>query len=256
MRRVSVIGIGAGNPDDITIAAIKALNAADVFFVIDKPGARDELSRARLEVISRHVTQSAYRTVVVEDPERDRSADAYVEAVEEWRARRAAMWGRLICDELAAGEHGAFLVWGDPALYDSTIAVLDRVAAGGIVAFELEVIPGISAVASLTARHGIALNRVGGAVQITTGRRLLAGLDADAADVVVMLDAGCAFASVASRGDLEIFWGAYLGTDDELLVSGRLEDVAEEIVRVRAAARDRKGWIMDTYLLRKVDPAG
>ena len=37
MRRVSVVGIGAGDPDDLTVAAIKALNATDVFFVIEKP---------------------------------------------------------------------------------------------------------------------------------------------------------------------------------------------------------------------------
>lgn len=256
MRRVSVIGIGAGNPDDITVSAIKALQASDVFFVIDRPRERSDLSRARLEIIERHVMGRAHRTVVVEDPQRDRSADAYVEAVEDWRARRASVWARLIAGELADGEHGAFLVWGDPALYDSTIAVLDQVAASATVTFELDVVAGISCIASLTARHGISLNRVGGAVQITTGRRLAAGLDSEAADVVVMLDAGCAFQTLADRGNLEIYWGAYLGTDDELLVAGRLEDVAEEIVRVRSAARERKGWIMDTYLLRKVIPAG
>lgn len=248
-----MIGIGAGNPDDITVSAIRALNAADVFLVIDKPGARDELSRARLEIIERHVTGGEHRTVVIEDPKRDRSAEAYVEAVEDWRARRAEVWGRLLCDELADGERGAFLVWGDPALYDSTIAVLDRISADGRVEFELDVIPGISAIAALTARHRIALNRVGQAVQITPGRRLAGALDSDAADVVVMLDADCAFTSFTDR-ELEIYWGAYLGTEDELLVAGRLADAADEIVRVRAEARERKGWIMDTYLLRKVNP--
>ncbi len=254
MRRVSVIGIGAGNPDDLTLAAIAAIAAADVFFVIDKPGAREELSRARLAIIDRHAPGSGQRTALVEDPQRDRSAEAYVEAVDDWRARRATAWGRLIARELAGDEHGAFLVWGDPALYDSTIAVLDRIAADGTLAFELDVIPGISAIASLTARHRIALNRVGQAVLVTTGRRLAAGLDSDAADVVVMLDAGCAFTTVADR-DLEIYWGAYLGTEDELLVSGRLADVADDIVRLRAQARARKGWIMDTYLLRKPSAA-
>lgn len=252
MRRVSVIGIGAGDPDDITVAAIKALNATDVFFVIDKPDQRDDLVRQRREIIARHVTGTSHRTVVVDDPERDRSAAAYVEAVEDWRRRRADVWEALIGDELADGQRGAFLVWGDPALYDSTIAVIDQVAARATVAFELDVIPGISAIAALTARHRIALNRVGEPVQITTGRRLAEGFPADADDIVVMLDADCAFRTVDDR-DLDIYWGAYIGTDDEILVSGRLADVAEEIVRVRGEARERKGWIMDTYLLRKPD---
>jgi precorrin-6A synthase len=119
------------------------------------------------------------------------------------------------------------------------------------VRFAVEVIPGISAVAALCARHAIALNRVGEAVHITTGRRLAReGLPPNAPDVVVMLDAHCAFA--AQRGeDLDVYWGAYLGTPDEILVAGAVDDVADEIVRVRAAARERKGWIMDTYLLRR-----
>jgi precorrin-6A synthase len=247
---VSVIGIGSGDPDDVTIAAIKALNESDVFFVIDKPGTRDDLVVLRREIIDRYVTGTSHRTVAVADPERDRGASAYVEAVEDWRRRRADVWEGLIRDELAEGEGGAFLVWGDPALYDSTIAVIDQIAARGTVAFELDVIPGISAVAALTARHRIALNRVGEAVQITTGRRLARGLPESARDVVVMLDASCAFRTVDEH-DVDIYWGAYLGTDDEILVSGRLADVADEIVRVRGEARERKGWIMDTYLLRR-----
>jgi precorrin-6A synthase len=249
MRHLSVIGIGAGNPDDITIAAIKALNASDVFFVIDKPGEREELALARRDIIARHVTGSDRRIVDVSDPERDREAARYAEAVEDWRRRRADVWEALIAGELRDGQRGAFLVWGDPALYDSTIAVIDRIAERGTVSFELDVVPGISCVAALTARHRIALNRVGRPVQITTGRRLAEGFPAGADDVVVMLDVGCAFRDVDP--EVEIYWGAYIGTEDEILVAGRLADVADEIVRVRAEARERKGWIMDTYLLRR-----
>jgi precorrin-6A synthase len=249
MRHVSIVGIGAGGPDDITVAAVKALAASDVLFVIEKPGARSELSRARREMVARHVPEGERRIVAVEDPERDRAAEAYVEAVEDWRRRRADVWEAAVRDELGDGRRGAFLVWGDPALYDSTIAVLDEVAARGRVDVEVEVVPGVSAIASLTARHAIALNRVGGAVQITTGRRLASGFPSEADDVVVMLDAGCAFRDLDP--DVEIYWGAYLGTEDEILVSGPIGEVADEIVRLRAQARARKGWIMDTYLLRR-----
>jgi precorrin-6A synthase len=65
-----------------------------------------------------------------------------------------------------------------------------------------------------------------------------------------MLDADCSFATVEPAG-VEIYWGAYLGTPDELLVAGPLAEVADDIRRVRAAARERKGWIMDTYVLRR-----
>jgi precorrin-6A synthase len=157
---------------------------------------------------------------------------------------------RAIVEELSDDDCGAFLVWGDPSLYDSTIAVLDQILARGAVSFEHEAIPGISSVQALTARHRIALNRVGRAVQITTGRRLAEGFPDGVDEVVVMLDADCSFRHLPDDG-LEIHWGAYIGMQDEILVSGRLSDVGEEIVRRRAEARERKGWIMDAYLLRR-----
>ncbi len=50
---------------------------------------------------------------------------------------------------------------------------------------------------------------------------------------------------------LEIFWGAYLGMPEEILLAGPLAEIAPRIAEVRAAARARHGWIMDTYLLRR-----
>jgi precorrin-6A synthase len=72
----------------------------------------------------------------------------------------------------------------------------------------------------------------------------------DVDDVVVMLDGRTAFAGLPDT-DLDIYWGAYLGTPDEILMAGDLLAVREEIVRRRAEARVRKGWIMDIYLLRR-----
>ncbi|MBV9577140.1 MAG: precorrin-6A synthase (deacetylating), partial [Chloroflexi bacterium] len=36
MRKVLVIGIGAGNIEHVTVQAINALNRVDVFFITDK----------------------------------------------------------------------------------------------------------------------------------------------------------------------------------------------------------------------------
>jgi precorrin-6A synthase len=251
VRRLLVIGVGAGDPEHVTAQAARALNDVDAFFVIEKEGDASELVALRQGILERFAEGSTYRIVAVPDPPRDRTAAAYDAAVEEWRDRRAATWEGLLRDELAEDEVGAFLVWGDPSLYDSTLDVIERVLAAGRVDLEHEVIPGVSAVHALTARHRIPLNRVGGAVQITTGRRLAAGgWPPGVDDVVVVLDADCAFRHLDPAG-VEIFWGAYLGTPDELLVAGLLAQAGPEIERVRAEARARKGWIMDTYLLRR-----
>ncbi|MGH3341800.1 MAG: precorrin-6A synthase (deacetylating) [Carbonactinosporaceae bacterium] len=255
MRRILVIGIGAGDPDQLTLQAIKALNQVDVFFLLDKGQQVAELARLRCDLLARHAGQRPYRVVEAQDPHRDRTGRGYPAAVGEWRRRRADLYERLITDELADHQCGGFLVWGDPALYDSTIGVLDTVCDRGMVAFDYTVIPGISSVSALAARHRIGLNRVGKPVQITTGRRLSEGLPKEADDVVVMLDSRVAFRQIADDG-LEIFWGAYLGTPDEILVSGLLAEVGHRVEELRAEARERKGWIMDTYLLRRTSGSG
>jgi len=68
---------------------------------------------------------------------------------------------------------------------------------------------------------------------------------------VVMLDADCAFQKCPPG--TQIWWGAYLGTEHELLASGTVGEVGKQIVSTRADARARRGWIMDTYLLRSTD---
>lgn len=252
MRRLLLIGIGAGDPGYVTQAAIEALNEVDVFFVMEKSEEKDELVALRREICARYIEGESYRIVAVRDPERDRDAAAYAAAVEDWRRARAQIWEAVIAAELGEDGVGAILVWGDPSLYDSTLAIVDSIRTAGRLTLAVEVIPGVSAIAALCARHAIALNRVGEAVLITTGRRLARdGWPAAVPDVVVMLDARCAFLGIPDPDGVDIYWGAYLGTTDEILVAGRVARVGADIAALRAAARERKGWIMDTYLLRR-----
>jgi precorrin-6A synthase len=252
MRRVLVIGIGTGNPEHVTVQAINAMKEADVFFVMDKGGAKAELVQARKKICDRYLGNHSYRVVEVRDPERDRASPAYQEAVEDWYRQRADLYERLINDELDEDGCGAFLVWGDPSLYDGTIRILEQIAASASTRFEYDVVPGITSIQALAARHRISLSRIGESILITTGRRLVQGLPDGVENVVAMLDADCSFRNLDD--DLQIYWGAYLGTDDEILTSGPLRDRSAGIERARHEARSRKGWIMDTYLLRR--PAG
>ncbi|WP_369393599.1 precorrin-6A synthase (deacetylating) [Streptomyces sp. CG1] len=252
MRKIHVIGIGAGDPEQLTLQAVGALRSTDVFFLLDKGEVKSDLTQLRRDMLGAHLPEVSYRVVEARDPERDRKAGgpAYSPAVEDWRSARAGIYERLIAEELGEDGTGAFLVWGDPALYDSTLGILQEVLARGAVAFEYDVIPGVSSVSTLVARHRTGLNRVARPVQITTGRRLAEGFPEGVDDVVVMLDAHQAFRQYA-EDDIDIYWGAYLGTPDEILVSGPIAEAGPRIERVRAEARERKGWIMDTYLLRR-----
>jgi precorrin-6A synthase len=250
VRKLLVIGIGAGDPEHVTVQAIRALNRVEVFFVVGKGPEKEDLVRLRREICDRYVERPDYRIVEIPDADRDRTPPDYHAEVDVWRGRRTALWEAAIRDELRDGRCGGFLVWGDPSLYDGTVAVLEQIRAAGNVELEYDVVPGISSVQALAAKHRITLNRIGGAIQITTGRRLAEGFPEEADDVVVMLDGGCTFRQVAPSG-IDVYWGAYIGTDDELLLAGELSEVANEIERTRQEARRRKGWIMDTYLLRR-----
>jgi precorrin-6A synthase len=250
MRKVFIIGIGVGNPDYVTIQAINALNKVDVFFILDKGQEKEDLVSLRKEICERYIEDKSYRFVELVDPSRDRTDPSYESAVRAWHEQRAALYEQLIGEELGENECGAFLVWGDPSLYDSTLRIIHQLIERGTVAFDYEVIPGISAVQALAARHKIPLNRIGQSIQITTGRKIAEGLPNNIDDVIVMLDADCSFKAI-DPADIEIYWGAYLGTEDEILVSGSLRELMNDIERMRAEAKARKGWIMDTYLLRK-----
>lgn len=250
MKRILIVGIGAGNPEHMTIQGINALNGADVLFVPTKGVKKTELADLRREIIGRYVTNPEARVVEFAIPERRTEDRSYNRSVDDWHAAIASIHADLIAYELGHDQTGAFLVWGDPMLYDSTIRIIERVRALGTVEFDYSVIPGITSLQALCAAHRVPLNLVGKPVEITTGRRLKESFPEKSETVAVMLDGEQAFSKV-DASDATIYWGAYLGTPDEITISGPLAEKSAEILEARRAARESMGWIMDIYLLRK-----
>lgn len=252
MRRVRVIGIGPGHPDQVTAEAVRAMNEVDYFLVPDKSAdhaGTDGLLRAREEICRRHLRRPA-RIVTVRDPERDRDDPAdYRSAVEDWHAARAAAYEEAM---LARPGDVGFLVWGDPSLYDSTIRVVERVLARGVLAFDYDVVPGVSSLQLLAARHRLVLNDIGASLTVTTGRRLPAEAAAGADNLLVMLDGALRCACLPDPASWHLWWGANLGSPEEALAQGRLDQALDDVRRARAEVKAAAGWVMDTYLLRRV----
>ncbi len=252
MRKIIIVGIGTGNPEHITIQAINALRTAQVIFIPDKGTQKTELGQVRKDLCDTYLTAGTYRIVEYNMPERDTRSDDYQGSVAAWHAERATLYEQMLRKELADGECGAFPVWGDPSLYDSILRIIAAVREHGSVPFEYTVIPGISSAQVLAARHRIALNQIAEPLLITTGRRFAESLqrgEALAQDALVMLDAHCTFTQLKDP-DAQIYWGAYLGMPDEILLGGKVREVGPLIQRTRSEARARKGWIMDSYLIR------
>lgn len=249
MRTIVVIGIGTGSPAHMTLEAIAALTAADHVFIPTKGEDKAALADLRRAICDQHLDDADARITEFALPVRDAANASYRAGVDDWHAEIAERYESLIT-RMGETDSAALLVWGDPGLYDSTLRILERVRARNAVDFSTTVIPGITAIQALTAAFAIPLNRIGAPVLITTGRRLAAGWPDDADTIVVMLDGRQAFAALEDP-DLYIYWGAYLGAPEQILLQGPLHAIRDEITTARAAARERHGWIMDTYLIRK-----
>jgi precorrin-6A synthase len=251
-RTVHVVGIGAGSPGHLTLDAVEALRSVDVVLLLHKRGAADELTDSRTAIAERFAPQA--RIVRRQDAHRERGTTEegrYLQTTQEWRDERLALYEELLSTEVPDGGSVALLAWGDPGIYDGTVDTVERIVERGNVAVEWTVIPGISAPAALTAAHRVTMTRTGRPAVVTPARQVIAGTPAERADLVVMLDGADQHGVDAVDDDATVYWGAYLGTSDETLISGRLGDVRDEILSTRAELRERKGWIMDTYLVRR-----
>lgn len=252
MINLRLIGIGTGNPDHLTLAAIKTLNQADLILLPRKGADKSDLADLRRNICA-SILSKPVRIIEFDMPMRNERTE-YLAAVQDWHAAIATLWANLIAEHLPREkqQHGnvALMVWGDPSLYDSTLRIAARLNASG-VPLQVHVVPGISSIQALTAAHGIPLNKLAEPVLITTGRRLRKdGWPTTADTIVVMLDSGGAFCTLDPT-DIEIWWGAYLGMPHQVLIAGTLVDVAEKILARRAELKEKHGWIMDVYLMRR-----
>ncbi|MGY6634125.1 MAG: precorrin-6A synthase (deacetylating) [Alkalilacustris sp.] len=275
MDELTLIGVGTGNPDHLTRQGIAAMRAADVVLIPRKGADMADLADLRRDICATvlgpdtgqphdtgpHTTRPhaarphpasphstrPHVTQIVEFDMPVRAADGdYLSDVADWHDAIAQAWRAALASAPGA-RHAALLIWGDPSLYDSALRIAGRLSP----APRLTVVPGITALQALCAAHAIPLNDLGAPFLVTTGRRLRAeGWPAATRTVAVMLDGACAFRTLAPQG-VHIWWGAYLGMPHEITLAGPLADLAPRITQTRAAARDRHGWIMDTYLLRR-----
>ncbi|RXH22317.1 MULTISPECIES: precorrin-6A synthase (deacetylating) [Bradyrhizobium] len=247
MLTLSLIGIGCGDPGQLTRAAVEAINAADLILIPRKGTAKSDLADLRRTICADVVGSG--KTVIAEFdlPVRDAGEADYRKGVDDWHDAVAATWSQAIANHFGGEGKVALLIWGDPSLYDSSLRIARRLDPLP----KIEVVPGITSIQALCAAHALPLNDIGEPFLVTTGRRLREGGWPQGVDtVVVMLDGGTAFQSLDPLG-IHIYWGAYLGMPDQIIMSGVLAEVGPRIVAQRQEARERHGWIMDSYILKR-----
>lgn len=249
MINLILVGIGTGNPDHLTLQAIKALNGADLVLIPEKGESKADLAELRRSICADVLTNPATRIVGFNLPVRDEATADYRRRVDDWHDAISKVWKDTILAEIGPNGRVALLVWGDPSLYDSTLRIAERV--GRALPLTLEVVPGITSLQALTAAHALPINEIGAPFTVTTGRRLREeGWPASADTLVIMLDGECSFRTIDPTS-VSIWWGAYVGMKEQIILSGPLAEMSDRIAATRAKARADHGWIMDIYILRR-----
>ncbi|WP_170560871.1 precorrin-6A synthase (deacetylating) [Ruegeria atlantica] len=244
MFDLTLIGIGTGNPDHLTFQGAQAIRDTDLILIPRKGENKADLAGLREEIIAK-VTDTPPKIAYFDIPKR-RADDGYLRGVDEWHDAIALRWQAAISAHSDA-QRVSLLIWGDPSLYDSSLRIASRLNPKP----HTRVIPGITALQALTAAHAIPINDLGAPYVVTTGRRIRdEGWPLNASKVAVMLDGECSFQSL-EMADYDIWWGAYVGMKEEILIQGPLDDTAPHIIETRAKARADHGWIMDIYLLKR-----
>lgn len=248
MLELFLIGIGTGNPEHITREAENALRQADLVLLPHKEDNKAELAQVRMRLLQEFAIDME-RVAHFDMPLRRQQGEDYDRQVDEWHDAIAKRWQACLDEHLVSGRgRVALLVWGDPALYDSTLRIASRL---GLASGQVHVIPGITSMQVLCSAHGIALNEIGAPFLVTTGRQLReTGWPRGVDTLIVMLDGQCSYEQVSEPG-VDIYWGAYLGMPQQILMHGKLADIAATLTERRRQARRMHGWIMDIYLLRR-----
>ena len=71
MLTLSLIGIGCGDPQQLTLAAVNAINAADLILIPRKGEEKSDLAELRREICARVLTSGKTRLVEFDLPVRD-----------------------------------------------------------------------------------------------------------------------------------------------------------------------------------------
>jgi len=141
------VGVGPGDPELITVKAVRVLREADLVFVPVLEGVQEQ-GRAE-SVVAQYVDAAKIRRL--DFALNDRGGVT---------ARRASAWrqaGEAVADAFTAGSAtAAFCTIGDPSLY-STFAYVSQTVRDTVPDVAVEVVPGITAMQDLAARSGVSL---------------------------------------------------------------------------------------------------
>ncbi len=211
------VGIGPGDPQYLTLRAADVLRSADVIFTVISRNASSSVSRSVVESL-RPRGEIRLQTFSMS---RDR-------AVREAQVRDNA---EAIIGELRAGRDCAFATLGDAMTYSTFGYVLEIIRAA-IPDLKLEIVPGITSFATLTAKGQRVLVENGEQLRVIPCFRsdMAESLDFPKGSTTVLLKTyrsrEALLARLRREEGLAVLYGEQLGMDGQLLLSD-LDAIAE-----------------------------
>ncbi len=144
------VGVGPGDPELVTLKAMRVLQEVPVICVPQAETSRDSYA---LEIVKSYLDEDKQEILRLTFPTDDEEAAGAV-----WRGAANSVGERL-----AKSQDVAFITEGDPMLYSTFSYVLDAVCQNFPEA-QVEIIPGVSSVMAAAASAGVPL--------VTHGQRL------------------------------------------------------------------------------------
>lgn len=147
--RLYVVGIGPGDPELMTLKAVRILKEAPCIFV---PKGREEGTSLALSIVQKTLSLDNKEIVEAYFPMKKTMGTADTGELDiKWNETVDAVVSRL-----DRGMDAAFITIGDPAVYSTFFYLYDRLLER-MPALNIEIVPGISSINAAAARAGLYL---------------------------------------------------------------------------------------------------
>ena len=161
--KLYVVGVGPGDPELLTLKAVRILKDIPCLFV---PKGREEGSSLALSIVEKALDLKSKDIVEIHFPMHKtkkghgQAEGASRELDSKWKDAVAAVYGKL-----KKGLDAAFITIGDPTIYSTFFYIYDAlVALDGKL--EVEIIPGVSSINAAASKAGISLGLGDGKIAI------------------------------------------------------------------------------------------
>ena len=230
MSQLTGIGVGPGDPDLLTVKAVKAIQDADMIMC---PASAEDRPSIALSVVDTLIDKSKNQEIVklIFPMTKDK---AILEA--HWKEN-----SKIMAEKVLSGKNVVYLTVGDPYLY-STWIYMHREISQNHPEMKINVIPGIVSMFTFASKVGVSIAEGAEKVSIIPSCYDLSSVKeiAKNSEVLVFLKDGRYFDQVielvreSGFPDDSIFAiGQDLGTDKEIIRKLRLGDVNDDTLTTK-----------------------